>query len=105
MQETEFKYYSGSSRSCLSPSIKLVSHVESRRVQLIKDLTLALLGNPWLVKDVICVQEQEAMRHGINQLSLSERRRVEKTLKLPMYTVLIEPGCGKLLLSSCPMNL
>jgi hypothetical protein len=69
MQETEFKYYSGSSRSCLSPSP---------------------------VKDVICVQEQEAMRHGINQLSLSERRQVEKTLKLPMYTVLIEPGCGKL---------
>ncbi len=28
MQETEFKYYSGSSRSCLSPSIKLVSHVD-----------------------------------------------------------------------------
>ncbi len=44
MQETEFKYYSGSSRSCLSPSIKLVSHVESRKVQLIKDLTLALFG-------------------------------------------------------------
>jgi hypothetical protein len=45
MQETEFKYYSGSSRSCLSPSIKLVSHVESRRVQLIiKDLTLALFS-------------------------------------------------------------
>ncbi len=44
MQETEFKYYSGSSRSCLSPSIKLVSHVESRRVQLVKDLTLALFG-------------------------------------------------------------
>jgi hypothetical protein len=42
MQETEF--YSGSSRSCLSPSIKLVSHVESRRVQLIKDLTLALFS-------------------------------------------------------------
>jgi len=44
MQETEFKYYSGSSRSCLSPSIKLVSHVESRRVQLIKDFTLALFS-------------------------------------------------------------
>ncbi len=44
MQETEFKYYSGSSRSYLSPSIKLVSHVESRRVQLIKDLTLALFS-------------------------------------------------------------
>jgi hypothetical protein len=44
MQETEFKYYSGSSRSCLSPSIKLVSHVESRKVQLIKDLTLALFS-------------------------------------------------------------
>ncbi len=48
------------------------------------------------------MQEQEAMRHGINQLSLSKRRQVEKTLKLPMYTVLIEPGCGKLLLSSLP---
>ncbi len=44
MQETELKYYSGSSRSCLSPSIKLVSHVESRKVQLIKDLTLALFS-------------------------------------------------------------
>jgi hypothetical protein len=44
MQETEFKYYSGSSRSCLSPSIKLVSHVESRKVQLIEDLTLALFS-------------------------------------------------------------
>ncbi len=44
IQETEFKYYSGSSRSCLSPSIKLVSHVESRKVQLIKDLTLALFS-------------------------------------------------------------
>ncbi len=61
--------------------------------------------NPLLVKDVICVQEQEAMKDGINQLSLSKRRRVEKTLKLHMYTVLIEPDCGKLLLSSCPMNL
>jgi hypothetical protein len=51
------------------------------------------------------VQGQEAMKHGINQRSLSKRRRVEKTLKLPMYTVLIEPDCGKLVLSSWPMNL
>ncbi len=51
------------------------------------------------------MQEPEAMRHGINQLSFSKRRGVEKTLKLPMYTVLIEPDFGKLLLSSCPINL
>jgi hypothetical protein len=44
MQETEFKYSPGSSRSCLSPYIKLVSLVESHRVQLIKDLTLALFS-------------------------------------------------------------